>query len=220
MFPSSYGLQSSDNFTMPLKPTEPIVPHPNRLPPGYRFLPKGNVYLTANCRKRTQLAGKTVFLVRPIATIKKSQLGGIGIPEHIYRAVAEAELATRSARADAVRRKDNVLMREFEAALLKQFRARLSRSSENGRAIAPVLRSGPGAVGGGVDDNSLVLTCDQLGQVDSFRTQLLDRTDDAEKFQLSVLSYAVNRSRSPRYPYNLGPRAFICHPRSTLSLPH
>ena len=37
---------------------------------------------------------------------------------------------------------------------------------------------------GNADDNYLVLTNDQVRQVDSFRTQLLDRTDDAEKFQL------------------------------------
>jgi len=34
------------------------------------------------------------------------------------------------------------------------------------------------------DDNALVLTCDQLQQVDDFRNQLLGRTDDADKFHL------------------------------------
>ena len=35
-----------------------------------------------------------------------------------------------------------------------------------------------------VEDNALVLTRDQLQQVDEFRHQLLDRADDAEKFEL------------------------------------
>ncbi|KAL8296022.1 hypothetical protein RB600_001488 [Gaeumannomyces tritici] len=52
------------------------------------------------------------------------------------------------------------------------------------RASAPDVARNDDDENDNVEDNALVLTCDQLQQVDEFRSQLLDRTDDADKFEL------------------------------------
>ncbi|KAK0725673.1 hypothetical protein B0H67DRAFT_642064 [Lasiosphaeris hirsuta] len=47
-----------------------------------------------------------------------------------------------------------------------------------------IARDGDDNKNDDVDDDALMLTCDQLQQVDDFRHQLLSETDDADKFQL------------------------------------
>ena len=57
-----------------------------------------------------------------------------------------------------------------------------------------------------VEDYALVLTCDQLQQVDEFRT-LLDRADDADKFELCAKK--MQRTAPPRHET----ADSDCHPR-------
>ncbi|OAA63526.1 hypothetical protein SPI_03689 [Niveomyces insectorum RCEF 264] len=42
---------------------EPLVSFRTPMPPGYCFVRKGNVYITAHCRKATKAAGQTVYVV-------------------------------------------------------------------------------------------------------------------------------------------------------------
>jgi len=107
---------------MAAKPTEPVVTDRKDLPRNYRFLAKGNVYLTANCRRRTQEGGQIVFVVHsPHPRLKKDLLRGIGIPAAIYREVKCDEEATRSTRAAAVKRRDDAAARDFEISLRRQY---------------------------------------------------------------------------------------------------
>ena len=54
------------------------------MPKGYRFVPKGNVYITKNCRKNTQAANKTVYVVVESLNTKRVKTLGIRVPADIY----------------------------------------------------------------------------------------------------------------------------------------
>ena len=98
---------------------EPTVRFQSPMPKegGYVFVPKGNVYITSNCRKQTQEAGQTVYTVLNA----KNNAVGIRVPRRIRDAVQESHEATREKRAQAVLRKDEKLEREFRDAVLAQF---------------------------------------------------------------------------------------------------
>ncbi len=100
------------------KTSEPVVDLSEPMPKGYSFLRKGNVYLTAKCRKLTNEAGKPVVVV-----VRGKEQLGIRIPSSILHQVREAERASRESRADAVKKKDGAVAHEFETALLKHFPA-------------------------------------------------------------------------------------------------
>ena len=100
------------------KPFEPTVLITDPSPPGYRFLAKGNVYITANCRRLTRAADKTVFVV--LGTDGKTTIG-IRVPRDIVTSVLDAERQTRQTRAEAVRKRDDATAQEFESAVLSQF---------------------------------------------------------------------------------------------------
>lgn len=87
------------------------------IPPLYSFVPKGNVYITSNCRKSTQAHHQKVYLV---VSSKKTPIG-IAVPEHIHEDVRAKEIETRSQRAAAVDKRDAGIKSEFEKAVLKEF---------------------------------------------------------------------------------------------------
>ncbi|KAI0875289.1 hypothetical protein GGS24DRAFT_456214 [Hypoxylon argillaceum] len=61
-FSSEMTIQISRASTLPaLSKIEPVVRASSPLPPGYKFLPKGNVYMTRHCRQQTHLAHQTVY---------------------------------------------------------------------------------------------------------------------------------------------------------------
>ena len=98
------------------KAHEPVVDVKSPMPPGYFFLLKGNVYLTANCRKLTHSANKPLYVVT-----NSNKLLGIRVPAEIYYRVLAMERATRNDREEAVRKKDASMARKFDHALLEQF---------------------------------------------------------------------------------------------------
>ncbi|KAH7032733.1 uncharacterized protein B0I36DRAFT_347910 [Microdochium trichocladiopsis] len=97
---------------------EPTVPLNSAPPPGYRLVPKGNPYMTLNCRKQTHLAGQTVYNVVEKPGGKHM---GIRVPQTVYNAVAASFAATKSDRADAVRRRDGKLEATYLETVLAAF---------------------------------------------------------------------------------------------------
>ena len=89
----------------------------SRMPPGYRFVPKGDVYITKNCRQRTHEAGKPLYVV----VDKKNRPLGLRCPKEVYDAVQAGHQATADKRARAVQRRDAALEGNFEEAVLKFF---------------------------------------------------------------------------------------------------
>lgn len=95
---------------------EPIVKR-GRVPRGYSLVLKGNVYITANCRKQTQNANRTVYLV---VNAKDKQIG-IAVPSEIHEDVKQREIETRTTRAANVDRRDNAIRKDFEKIILQEF---------------------------------------------------------------------------------------------------
>lgn len=96
--------------------SEPTVKR-HALPVDYSFVPKGNIYITANCRKDAQAAGKTVYV---IVNSKNVQIG-IGVPGHIHSDVSQKELQTRAERAKNVEKRDSSIEKEFEKVIRHEF---------------------------------------------------------------------------------------------------
>lgn len=93
---------------------EPMVTHATPMPAGYCFVPKGNVYVTKNCRKNTQEAKKMVYSVVDSPGAKRIKTLGIRVPAEIYRQIVESELQTRDRRAAVVQKRDDAGLRAFE----------------------------------------------------------------------------------------------------------
>lgn len=91
---------------------EPVVRASSPVPPGYKFLPKGNPYLTRNARAQTQLAHQVVYAV---VNNDKKQVG-IRVPSSIYDAVLQSEKATRQNRRQIVIERDMSLEKRFREA--------------------------------------------------------------------------------------------------------
>ncbi|KAK8063053.1 hypothetical protein PG997_015150 [Apiospora hydei] len=96
---------------------EPVVKVTSPLPKGYIFVPKGNVYITANCRRLTQAAKKTVYAV----INAKRQSVGIRVPASIHAQVQSDEQASRADRRSAVAKRDASLEKQFRDAIVRQF---------------------------------------------------------------------------------------------------
>lgn len=119
---------------------DPTVRH-GRLPPGYFFVPKGNVFLTGTCRKQTQAGHQTVYLVvNPKATPI-----GIAVPLAIHQAVQQRERATRATRAAHVDRRDRALKTSFGQAIRHEFPH--LPPGVLPRVLASSLQKGAGKVG-------------------------------------------------------------------------
>lgn len=111
------------------------------LPSGYSFVPKGNVYITSNCRKSTQERGRSVFTVIDA----KNQQIGIGVPTDIYLGVQFKERETRADRAANVLKRDESIAKSFQKEIMKEFPQIPSDSLRKTLKIA--LEKGKGKVG-------------------------------------------------------------------------
>ncbi|KAK3296327.1 uncharacterized protein B0H64DRAFT_397928 [Chaetomium fimeti] len=96
---------------------EPEVLAHEPMPKGYRFVPKGNVYITKNCRKKTHEAERTLYVV----VNKKGKPTGLRCPAYIHNAVMSENKATAAQRAEAVQKRDAVIEENFEEAIVKLF---------------------------------------------------------------------------------------------------
>ncbi|QDS68552.1 hypothetical protein FKW77_010919 [Venturia effusa] len=75
------------------------------MPKGYVFVRKGNVYLTAKCRKKTHGAGKPLFVVQD----ERKRALGIRVPRAIFTSVFASHQNTKAARQAAVAAKEGRL---------------------------------------------------------------------------------------------------------------
>ncbi|EAQ88904.1 hypothetical protein CHGG_05523 [Chaetomium globosum CBS 148.51] len=96
---------------------EPEVLAHEPMPKGYRFVPKGNVYITKNCRKKTHEAERTLYVV----VNRKGKPMGLRCPAHIHNAVMSENKATAAQRAEAVQKRDAAIEDNFEEAIVKLF---------------------------------------------------------------------------------------------------
>ncbi|RYC57192.1 hypothetical protein CHU98_g9013 [Xylaria longipes] len=92
--------------------TEPVVRASSRMPLGYSLVPKGDPYVTRNCRQRTRQAHQVVYAV---VDDEKKQVG-IRVPLPIYATVLESASATRGRRQLIVRKRDEDLEKRFRGA--------------------------------------------------------------------------------------------------------
>ncbi|KAK3334051.1 hypothetical protein B0T19DRAFT_419968 [Cercophora scortea] len=105
-------------------PREPQVPLHSPMPPGYIFVPKGNVYLTKNCRLQTHAAHKPLYVVisgRGPSKSARTKVLGLRCPKSIFTAVKAAEQASASTRASAVKKRDATIEETFERAILELY---------------------------------------------------------------------------------------------------
>ena len=98
-------------------PDEREVRAHDPMPKGYTFVPKGDVYITKNCRKTTHETKKTLFVV----VDKKSKPMGLRCPTNIYNTVVSLGKATATQRAEAVQKRDAAIVEDFEEAIVKLF---------------------------------------------------------------------------------------------------
>ncbi|KAG6365739.1 hypothetical protein INS49_007350 [Diaporthe citri] len=119
---------------------EPKVPK-GSLPSGYSFVPKGNVYITSNCRKLTQAGGSPVYIV---IDAKNHQIG-LGIPTETYVGVQFKEMETRADRAANVLKRDEGIAKGFQKEIMNIFPQIPSKALQNVLKIA--LEKGKGKVG-------------------------------------------------------------------------
>lgn len=87
------------------------------LPRGYSHVPKGNVYITGNCRKSTQATGQTVYIV---INKQKKQIG-IAVPADIHNDVRAKEAETRSQRVANVEKRDAGIETEFDKVIREEY---------------------------------------------------------------------------------------------------
>ncbi|KAH6895454.1 hypothetical protein B0T10DRAFT_216716 [Thelonectria olida] len=99
---------------MPAK--EQVVTDSTPMPKGYGFLKKGTLYLTANVRRKTHAANKTLFVVKD-----KSGVLGLRAPKWILHQVFDEEKATREKRKEKVQRRDKAGEKEFETSIRALF---------------------------------------------------------------------------------------------------
>lgn len=111
------------------------------LPDGHSFVPKGNVYITGNCRKQAQRAQETVHLV---VNAKHNQIG-IAVPEQIHDDVRRMEFETRADRAKNVERRDASIEKEFEKVIRHEFPHIPAASLP--QVLHKALKKGKGKVG-------------------------------------------------------------------------
>lgn len=87
------------------------------MPRDYAFVPKGDVYITSNVRKRTHAVGATLYVV----VDKHRKPIGLRCPASVYEEVAAAAEASAASRAAVVQLRDAAVEREFEAELLRLY---------------------------------------------------------------------------------------------------
>ncbi|KAI1463373.1 uncharacterized protein F4812DRAFT_245222 [Daldinia caldariorum] len=86
------------------------------MPKGYRFVRRGNAYITRYCRKQAHLEGHIVYVV---AEGRKQT--GIRVPKSIYLQALENHHLTKDARARNLHKKDTKLETDFRNSILSLF---------------------------------------------------------------------------------------------------
>ncbi|RMJ28950.1 Uncharacterized conserved protein DUF2293 [Aspergillus sp. HF37] len=85
------------------EPLEENCAEGDPLPPGYVFVPKGDVYITRRCRSKTRESQRIVYAVYDIAGKRTI---GLRVPSDIYAEVLHSAAVTADVRANAVKLRD------------------------------------------------------------------------------------------------------------------
>ncbi|KAL2123805.1 hypothetical protein VTJ04DRAFT_170 [Mycothermus thermophilus] len=101
----------------PAKIGEQVARKSDPIPDGYKFVRKGNVYITQHCRIKTHEAGKTLYVVLD----KINKPIGLRCPKYIFNAVLRENEATAAKRAAVIQRRDATLRKQFEEAVAEIF---------------------------------------------------------------------------------------------------
>ncbi|KAF1918742.1 hypothetical protein BDU57DRAFT_443251 [Ampelomyces quisqualis] len=88
------------------------------MPKGYAFVPKGTAYKTLHCRKLTQEAGESLYVV-----VDKKKTLGLRAPQAIVSAVHSKAKDTLATRRAAVQKRDDADISKATTELQKQFPA-------------------------------------------------------------------------------------------------
>ncbi|KAI1390598.1 uncharacterized protein F4822DRAFT_426446 [Hypoxylon trugodes] len=96
---------------------EKVVSIRDPIPRGYMFVPKGNSYITMNCRKQTKEQNSPMYVVLD----NKKQQVGIRVPIAVYQKVQQQEKATHASRAQATKRRDDKTVSKLKSAILGLF---------------------------------------------------------------------------------------------------
>ncbi|KAI8626368.1 hypothetical protein F5Y19DRAFT_447224 [Xylariaceae sp. FL1651] len=96
---------------------EVIVKILDRMPGRYIFVPSGDQYITAHCRRQTHEAGQKVYIVQD----SHNKAIGLRVPLLIYENVLAEHDRTKDARARATARRDAKLEQGFRDAVLALF---------------------------------------------------------------------------------------------------
>ncbi|KAI8958254.1 hypothetical protein F5Y11DRAFT_336775 [Daldinia sp. FL1419] len=86
------------------------------MPRGYKFVRRGDRYITRNCRLRAHTEGHVVYIVR-----ERNEILGIRVPQVIYNNVLQDHRRTQGIRANNVISRENRLSNNFRTAILTQF---------------------------------------------------------------------------------------------------
>ncbi|KAF2140846.1 uncharacterized protein K452DRAFT_41708 [Aplosporella prunicola CBS 121167] len=96
---------------------ERTVPRHAPLPRGYDFVPKGDLYITKNCKTLTLNSGADVYIVHDA----KNRRLGIRVPSVIYKEVQAASAETAAARRAATRTRDEKTLSDAQKVLTRLF---------------------------------------------------------------------------------------------------
>ncbi|KAK3989545.1 hypothetical protein QBC44DRAFT_84892 [Cladorrhinum sp. PSN332] len=87
------------------------------MPEGYRFVRKGDVFITKNCRKQTHEANKPLYVV----VDQKGKTLGLRCPAFVQKKVSQQDRETATERAAAVQKRDTAAEDRFKEVLLRLF---------------------------------------------------------------------------------------------------
>ncbi|KAF2702852.1 hypothetical protein K504DRAFT_464029, partial [Pleomassaria siparia CBS 279.74] len=99
-----------------MSPREITVSPTAPMPRGYAFLPKGVAYKTLHCRRQTQEAGKTLYVVQA-----NKKVLGIRVPKSIFFRVQATAKQSLPSRRLATEKRDDALVRTAATEIDKQF---------------------------------------------------------------------------------------------------
>lgn len=111
------------------------------IPAGYSFVPKGNVYITGNCRRQALGAHDAVYVV---VNSKNEQIG-IAVPHAVHQEVRRMEVETRAERTKNVEKRDATIEKEFDKVIREEFPHMPAATLP--RVLSTALKKGKGKVG-------------------------------------------------------------------------
>ncbi|KAI0884124.1 uncharacterized protein GGS22DRAFT_194737 [Annulohypoxylon maeteangense] len=94
-----------------------VVSVTSKMSHRYTFVPKGNPYMTLNCRRKAREEDYDVYVVKD----SKGKSLGLRVPTAIFEQVQEKFEQTREKRAQSVKRTDEKAKTEFSNSVRKQF---------------------------------------------------------------------------------------------------